>query len=225
MFVKVPGVLEEAEVRGLVARLSAEGAPFEDGRATATGPAARAKHNLQLAASADGAAEMRDVVLRGLARSERFRQVALPKIVMPPVFNRYDVGMQYGAHVDAPTTRGGEPVRLDVSVTVFLSDPTRYDGGELVIETLTGGIGIKLAAGDAVVYAASTLHRVAPVRAGTRLAAITWVRSMIRDPAQRELLCELELARASLEQKAEGARAELDLLSKTYTNLVRMWSD
>ncbi len=225
MFVKVPAVLEPSEARDLATRLAAEGTPFEDGRATATGPAARAKQNLQLAPSAPHAAEMRELVLRGLARSERFRQAAMPRLVMPPVFNRYDVGMQYGAHVDAPTTRGAEPVRLDVSVTVFLSDPSSYEGGELVVETLTGGIGIKLAAGDAVVYAASTLHRVAPVRAGTRFAAITWARSIIRDPAQRELLCELELARASLEQRAPEARTELDLLGKTYTNLVRMWAD
>jgi PKHD-type hydroxylase len=225
MFVKIPGVLEAGEVSGLLARLTEEGAPFEDGRATATGPAARVKNNLQLGVAATHAGEMRDVVLRGLARSERFRQIAMPKVVMPPVFNRYDAGMQYGAHVDAPTTRGSEPLRLDVSVTVFLSDPASYQGGELVIETLSGGLGVKLAAGDAVVYPASTLHRVAKVTSGTRYAAITWVRSLVRDPAQRELLCELELARKSLEDRVPEARTELDLLSKTYTNLVRMWAE
>ena len=224
MFVKIPGVLEAGEVARVVERL--ENAPFEDGRATATGPAARAKNNLQLAPAAPDAAELRDLVMRGLARSERFKQAVLPKLVMPPVFNRYDIGMQYGAHVDAPTSRGGgEPVRLDVSVTVFLTDPATYEGGELVIETLSGGIGIKLAAGDAVVYPASTLHRVAPIRAGRRLAAITWARSLVRDPAQRELLCELELARATLEQQVPDAGAALELLSKTYANLVRMWTD
>jgi PKHD-type hydroxylase len=150
----------------------------------------------------------------------------MPKIVMAPVFNRYDAGMQYGQHVDAPTSRGGgEPLRIDLSVTVFLSDPKTYEGGELVIETLSGGIGIKLAAGDAVVYPASTLHRVAEVRSGTRLAAITWVRSLVRDPAHRELVCELDVARASLEKKLPEARAELDLLQKCHANLVRLWCD
>jgi PKHD-type hydroxylase len=219
MFVKIPAVLEPSEVSEIARGLGA--ARFEDGRATANGPAARVKNNLQ----ADGGEELRRLVLAGLARSERFRQAAMPKTVMAPVFNRYDAGMEYGAHVDAPTTRGADPVRLDASVTVFLSDPGTYEGGELVIETLSGGIGIKLAAGDAVVYPASTLHRVAKVRSGTRLAAITWVRSLVRDPAQRELLCELDVARASLEKRAPDARAELDLLNRTLCNLVRMWSD
>jgi PKHD-type hydroxylase len=219
MFVKIPGVLEPSEVSEIVLALA--DARFDDGRATALGPAARVKNNLQ----ADGGDELRRLVLTGLARSERFRQATMPKTVMPPVFNRYDTGMEYGAHVDAPTTRGADPLRLDVSVTVFLTDPAAYEGGELVVETLSGGIGIKLAAGDAVVYPASTLHRVAKVRSGTRLAAITWVRSMIRDPAQRELLCELDVARRGLEKRAPDARAELDLLNRTFHNLVRMWAD
>ena len=222
MFLKIERVLESDEVSDIVSKLSA--ATFEDGRATAHGPAARVKENLQLADETVAAA-LRTVVLRGLARSERFRQATMPKVVMPPVFNRYDVGMQYGPHVDAPTTRGADPVRLDVSVTVFLSEPASYQGGELVIETLSGGIGIKLAAGDAVVYPASTLHRVAKVQKGTRLAAITWVRSLVRDGAQRELLCELDVARASLEKRVPDARAELDLLNRTFCNLVRMWAD
>jgi PKHD-type hydroxylase len=84
---------------------------------------------------------------------------------------------------------------------------------------------VKLAAGDAVVYPASTLHRVAPVRSGTRLAAITWIRSVVRDAAQRELLAELELAMTSLESRAPDARSEIDLLRKTHHNLIRMWAD
>src|SRR5262249_6857837 len=155
----------------------------------------------------------------------RFRQYALPKIVVPPVFNRYETGMDYGAHVDAPTTRGGEQLRVDVSLTLFLSDPSTYEGGELVIETLSGGIGIKGAAGDAVAYPSTTLHRVAPVKSGVRLAAITWVRSLVRDAGQREILCELDVAIKSLESRAADARAELDLLRKTHHNLVRMWAD
>ena len=105
--------------------------------------------------------------------------------------------------------RGGEGLRVDLAMTLFLSDPKSYEGGELVIETLSGGIGVKLAAGDAVVYPASTLHRVAPVKSGTRFAAITWVRSLVRDPAQRQLLAELEMAMTSFESRVPDARAEL----------------
>jgi PKHD-type hydroxylase len=223
MFAQVPGVLSPTELATLTERLAS--APFVDGRQTATGRAASGKRNLQMAPDAPGADELRAIVSGALQRSERFRRIAMPKAIATPVFNRYDTGMMYEQHVDAATMRGGDGLRVDLSMTLFLSDPKSYEGGELVIETLSGGIGVKLAAGDAVVYPASTLHRVAPVRSGTRLAAITWIRSVVRDPAQRELLAELELAMTSLESKAPDARSEIDLLQKTHHNLVRMWAD
>jgi PKHD-type hydroxylase len=223
MFVPIPNVLSTEEVSFLVDRLSS--ARFVDGRSSAAGRAATVKNNLQLAPDAEGAQELRDVVSRGLLRSDHLKRIAMPKIVMAPVFNRYDAGMHYEQHVDAPTTRDGVPLRLDVSLTLFLSDPKSYEGGELVIETLSGGIGVKLAAGHAAIYPASTLHRVAKVRSGTRFAAITWVHSLLRDPAKRELVCELELALTKLEERVPEARAELDLLRKTHHNLIRMWTE
>src|SRR6185312_12199329 len=223
MFAQIPQVLDASEVASLVERLAR--APFVDGRTTASGRAAQGKRNLQMDAAAEGADEMRALVANALMRSDRFKRITLPKVVAAPTFNRYDEGMFYEQHVDAPTMRGGEPLRVDVSITVFLSDPKSYDGGELVIETLSGGIGVKLAAGDAVAYPATTLHRVAPVKSGSRLAAITWARSMVRDPAQRELIAELDLAMTKLESRVPDARAELDLLRKTHHNLIRMWSD
>ena len=223
MFAQVPNVLDAADVARIVERLGQ--APFVDGRATATGRAAAAKRNLQLAPDASGADDLRALVARALERSERFRRIAMPKAIATPTFNRYDAGMFYEQHVDAPTMHGPDGFRVDVSVTVFLSDPKTYEGGELVVETLSGGIGVKLAAGDAVVYPASTLHRVAPVTSGTRLAAITWARSLVRDPARRELLTELDMAARNLEARVPDARAELDLLRKTHHNLVRMWAD
>jgi PKHD-type hydroxylase len=223
MFAQVQGVLEPAEIAELTARLAT--APFVDGRTTSTGRAAQGKRNLQMQPDAPGADELRSIVVNALQRSERFRRIAIPRAIAAPVFNRYDAGMLYEQHVDAATMRGGDGLRVDVSMTLFLSDPKSYEGGELVVETLSGGIGVKLAAGDAVVYPASTLHRVAPVRSGTRLAAITWIRSVVRDAAQRELLAELELAMTSLESRAPDARSEIDLLRKTHHNLIRMWAD
>jgi PKHD-type hydroxylase len=199
--------------------------PFADGRGTASGRAAQGKRNLQMQADAPGADELRAIVIKGLQRSEHFQRIALPKAIAAPVFNRYDAGMFYEQHVDAATMRGGDNLRVDAAVTLFLSDPKSYDGGELVVETLSGGLGVKLVAGDAVVYPASTLHRVAPVKSGVRLAAITWLRSLVRSAEQRQLLAELDLAATSLETKAKEARAELDLLRRTHQNLVRMWAD
>ena len=115
-------------------------------------------------------------------------------------------------------------MRTDLSVTVFLSDPEDYDGGELVIESAAGEQDVKLAAGDAVVYPTTFLHRVAPVTKGERLAAVTWVRSLVRDAAKREMLFDLETARHALFERL-GKTPELDLLAKTQSNLLRRWAE
>lgn len=127
--------------------------------------------------------------------------------------------MEYGAHVDDALMNG---IRSDVSFTLFLSDPATYEGGELVIETSSGEDDIKLPAGSMIAYPSSSLHRVAPVTRGTRLAAVGWARSLIRDAGRRELLFDLDTARQSLFAR-EGKTAEFDLLSKTSANLLRMW--
>jgi PKHD-type hydroxylase len=133
------------------------------------------------------------------------------------LFSRYQPGHAYGPHVDDALMEG---LRTDAAFTLFLSAPAAYDGGELVIETSAGEEGFKLAAGSLVSYPASTLHRVAPVVSGERLAAVGWVRSYIRDPGHRELLFDLETARRALFDR-EGKTREGDLLAKCAANLVR----
>lgn len=129
--------------------------------------------------------------------------------------------MAYGSHVDDALMGG---MRTDVSFTLFLSEPDTYDGGALVIETSAGEDDVKLPAGSLVAYASTTLHRVAEVTRGARLAAVGWARSYIRDPAQREVLFDLDTAHQSLFQKS-GKTPEFDLLSKTSANLLRMWAE
>jgi PKHD-type hydroxylase len=133
--------------------------------------------------------------------------------------------MTYGEHVDDPIMGSTGPrFRSDVSMTIFLNPPETYDGGELAIRTPFGEQRVKLPAGDAVVYPSSSLHRVTEVSRGERLVALTWIQSYVRDPAQRELLYELNLAREHLLKSApdDAATAYLD---RSYANLVRMWSD
>ena len=144
-----------------------------------------------------------------------------PKALTPLMFSRYEKGMQYGSHVDDALMQG---MRVDVAFTLFLSDPESYRGGELIIESAAGGDGVKLPAGSLIAYPATSLHRVADVTRGERLAAVGWARSFIRDPAQRELLFDLDTARRTLFAR-EGKSAEFDLLSKSLANLVRMWAD
>ena len=133
--------------------------------------------------------------------------------------------MHYGNHVDDPVM--GPPnqrYRSDISITIFLNEPDAYDGGELVISTAFGENKVKLGAGDAVLYPSSSTHRVAEVTQGERLVAVTWLQSTVRDPARREILFNLAQAREKLIETSPGS-SELELLSNSYCNLVRMWSD
>ena len=150
-----------------------------------------------------------------------FGLAARPKALSPLLFSRYDTTMHYGSHVDDALMNG---MRTDVSFTLFLSDPKDYDGGELVIESAAGEETFKPAAGSLVAYPATSLHHVAEVTRGTRLAAVGWARSFIRDAARRELLFDLDTARRQMFAR-EGKSAAFDLVSKSAANLMRMWAE
>lgn len=209
---------ELAQLREQLSKLN-----FVDGRATAGWHARLVKHNTQ-AEPGPALAALQSLVDGALRRHPVFELAARPRRMRPPLFSRYEDGMEYGAHVDDAVMGGGEPLRTDIAVTVYLSDPESYDGGELITDGSGGEQSFKLPAGCAVVYPASTLHRVAPVTRGVRLAAVTWVQSLVRDPARRELLFDLDTARRSLFAR-EGKNEEFDLLSKSFANLMRMWAE
>ena len=195
-------------------------AEFGDGRETAGWAAARVKHNEQ--ARIDVTLEDLQAELTArLGANQVFDLSVRPKRFLKVRFSRYRQGHAYGRHVDNAIMDGG---RTDVSFTLFLTDPDTYDGGELVLETAAGEDAIKLPAGSVLAYPSTTLHRVAEVTRGERLVMVGWVRSYVRDQAQRELLFDLETARRSLFDKS-GNSAEFNLLSKVSANLVRMWSD
>jgi PKHD-type hydroxylase len=165
------------------------------------------------------------ILMGNLYNSTMFRSAALPLRVAQPFFARYGKGMTYGYHIDDPVMGGDmQKFRCDVATTVFLNSPDEYEGGELFVQTPFGNQTVKLPAGDAVVYPASSLHKVAEVTKGERIVAVTWIQSMVRDPAKRELLYELNLAREKLIQTApkDDTTAQVD---HSYTNLVRMWSE
>jgi PKHD-type hydroxylase len=165
--------------------------------------------------------QLRESLAAKIAANPLFRLVARPKSLSPLILSRYESGMAYGSHVDDALMNG---VRTDVSFTLFLSDLDTYDGGALVIETSGGEEDVRLPAGSLVAYPSTTLHRVAEVTRGARLAAVGWARSFVRDPAKRQLLFDLDTARQSLFQR-HGKTAEFDLLSKTSANLLRMWAE
>ena len=223
MLLRIPSVLDRSEL-DVVQRMLA-GAPFVDGKLSAGLAAKRVKHNLEVDRNARELEQLNNLVMGKLVQHPVYRSGALPLRVAAPYYARYTPGMQYGDHVDDPVMGAdGTLYRSDISITVFLSDPAGYDGGELVINTPFGEQQVKLPAGDAVMYPSSSLHRVAKVTRGERLVAVAWLQSLVREPARRELLHELNSVRERLLANTPETE-DAKLINKTYVNLVRMWGD
>ena len=202
-------------------------ATWQDGRRTAGHVAALAKANQQLPLDSPLAQELGTTILTALGKSALFQSAALPSRILPPRFNRYEAGEHYGFHIDnAIFNAGGDQprIRADVSTTVFLSNPDTYGGGELIIQDTYGEHPIKLPAGHAVLYPATSLHRVAPVTSGVRHAAFFWTQSLIREDCQRSLLLEQDLAIQKLIQQ-QADPAVIAQLTGIYHNLVRRWAE
>jgi PKHD-type hydroxylase len=219
MFKLLDNLLGPNELKRLQTLLAT--ATFGSGAATAGKAARNVKDNLQAVADQPGMEEARSLVGAALGGSEAFRDHAFPQRMVPPLFSRYEPGMRYGEHTDNAVMGN---VRTDLAMTLFLTPPDAYDGGELVVDVDRDSRSFKLAAGSAVVYLASSLHRVEPVTRGTRLAAVTWVQSSVRDPTQREILIDLGTALRFVRARAPNTRETLSL-AKARANLLRMWSD
>jgi PKHD-type hydroxylase len=223
MLTRIPDVLSAEELNS-IRQVMAEG-EYADGRVTAGSRARRVKDNLQLHKGDPSARELNDVVLGALWRSRLLRMAALPKRIQRPLFSRYREGMRYGQHVDdALMKQSGDSVRTDLALTVFLSDPATYDGGELLMQSPYGEVDVKLPMGHAVLYPASTLHQVRPVTRGERWAAVTWLESHVREPAKREILFDLDAIKMALAQSRPD-EPETELAHKTYSNLLRLWAE
>jgi PKHD-type hydroxylase len=223
MLLLLPAVLKADELALVRALLAA--ARFVDGRLSAGAAARRVKHNEEMDPAAQDLERLNRVVMGGLARHPVYRAGALPLHVASPLYARYRPGMTYGDHLDDPIMGAdGVKYRSDVALTVFLNPPDEYEGGELVIRSSAGEQVVKLAAGDAVLYPAGSIHHVSPVTRGERLVAVTWVQSLVRDAGRRELLYGLNAAREKLLRDAPEA-AETAQVNAAYLNLIRMWSD
>jgi PKHD-type hydroxylase len=230
MMVRIPDLLTQdqvAQMRGLMAK-----ADWVDGKVTAGSQSGQAKHNLQIPENSPAARALGDVILSALGRNELFTSAALPLRVFPPLFNRYDGGMSFGAHIDnairvvKPSLGTGAPIRVrtDLSATLFLTDPADYDGGELVIEDTYGEHRVKLPAGDMVLYSATSRHHVTPVTRGSRWSSFFWIQSMIRDERARQMLFEMDGAIQNLRRQV-GDGSDIVTLTGLYHNLVRRWAD
>ncbi|NUT15564.1 MAG: Fe2+-dependent dioxygenase [Cupriavidus sp.] len=227
MLLRVQGVLTPQEVKEANAILAK--APWEDGRLTAGSQSAQAKNNEQLREDCDETRGVQQLLLRGLERHQTFFSAALPKQISPPLFNRYGgAANAFGNHVDSAVRylrNGAGRVRTDVSCTLFLSDPSDYEGGELVIEDTYGEHRIKFAAGDLVLYPGTSVHRVEPVTRGARVASYFWIQSMVRSDEQRRLLFDMDNHLRHLRSRFGETDPGVIGLTSTYHNLLRMWLD
>jgi PKHD-type hydroxylase len=201
---------------------------WASGQITAGPQAAQAKNNQQLPEDAAHLPALRRLVLSALNRNALFFTAALPLKILPPFFNRYGgASNHYGWHTDNAMRRaldGSGYVRADVSATLFLNDPDEYEGGVLTIEDTFGNHGVKLKAGSLVVYPSSSIHQVSPVTRGERLACFMFIQSMVRDPGQRRLLFDMDMALLDLREQL-GETDAVVRLTGAYHNLLRRWAD
>lgn len=224
MLLHIPGILDQAQVRAI--RQALDQATWTDGRETVGPQGAKVKRNLQLPDASPLRAELGRIVLDALAKHPLYHAATLPLRTLAPRFNRYEGGGQYGFHVDGAVMSlpNGEQLRSDISCTLFLAEPDEYDGGELIISDTYGEHDVKLPAGDAIIYPSSSLHRVAPVTRGARIASFFWVQSLIRDDGKRRLLFELDASIQTLTQTQADPQALLQLTG-VYHNLLRQWAE
>ncbi len=225
MILDIPDVLSPDQLTK--ARSILEAAAWVDGKTTAGHQAVHAKDNLQLPVDSPAALEVGDMILRALSANPLFTSAALPLHILPPMFNRYSGGQQFGTHVDGsvrviPGT--GHRIRTDLSCTLFFAGPDEYDGGELIIEDTYGAKSVKLPAGHMVLYPSTSLHHVKPVTRGARLCSFFWLQSMIREDSRRSILFDMDIAiqRLAAEQPTHASVVQL---TGVYHNLLRQWAE
>ena len=226
MLICIPDVLSKVDVAEFRAVMDA--VDWEDGRSTAGAQSAQVKNNEQLPPDGDISRRLGERVIKALAANPLFVSAAIPRQIFPPLFNRYGIGQHFGVHVDN-AVRGdhltGTRIRTDLSVTLFLSEPDEYDGGELIVEDYYGSHEVKLPAGHLVLYPATSLHTVTAVTRGVRVASFFWLQSMIRDAHARSMIFDLDHAIQALVERLGRNDPEVVKLSGLYHNLIRYWAE
>jgi len=225
MLLEIPNVFtaeEAAKIRQTLAQ-----ANWVDGKVTAGYISAQVKQNAQLAQDDPLAGQIGNLIIQRLTQNPVFMSGALPRRILPPLFNRYEGGQAFGFHVDNSVRKfpdAAERMRTDLSATLFFSEPQDYDGGELIIRDTFGERSVKLAAGSLVLYPGTSLHKVTPVTRGARISSFFWIESMIREDSQRALLFDMDIAVQRLARDDPDHPSVVELTG-VYHNLVRRWAD
>lgn len=220
MLLKLHNALSPQDLAAI--RMALDSVQFVDGAVSGKGSL---KNNLQSAQGNPGLQEATRKIVGAITSRQEFQAYALPRQVNM-IFNRYESGMFYKTHMDAALMGGADrqPMRSDISFTLFISEPTEYEGGELVIQTPLGEIRAKDAAGNAVVYPSNMLHQVEPVTGGARVAAVGWVQSLMRHSYQREMLFDIERLRLDIARDHPDS-AYQERVDRIKENLMRAWAE
>lgn len=226
MLIEIPKIFTKVEVTKI--RKMIDNADWVDGNQTSGTQAALAKNNKQLDINGKTRDEIGSLILSRLGIHNIFLSAALPKTVLPPLFNRYDIGDGFGIHIDnsiRPIPNTNVRIRADLSMTIFFSEPDEYDGGELTIETQYGAQSVKLEAGNGILYPSTSLHKVTEVTRGSRISSFFWMQSMVRDEHERALLFDLDQTIQKLVIEKGNSNPEVIRLTGIYHNLIRKWAD
>jgi len=226
MLICIPDVLSKNDVADF--RRIMDAAEWEDGRSTAGAQSAQVKQNEQLPPDSEIARRLGERIISALTANLLFISAAVPLRIFPPLFNRYGPGKFFGEHVDN-CIRGdnltGMRIRTDLSITLFLSEPDEYDGGELIIDDYYGSHTVKLPAGHLVLYPSTSLHMVTPVTRGVRVSSFFWLQSMIKDTHARRMTFDMDNAIRELVARLGRNDPEVRKLTNIYHNLIRYWAE
>jgi len=205
------------DITGLIAK-----APYEDGKNTASDGAREVKDNLQMDMKSSEYIGIQQILLTAINQNELFRNAIFPKNIYLFLVSKYITGNGYGWHVDSPLM--GNMMRTDIAMTIFLNDPSEYEGGELELSTPTGNILYKLDKGDAICYPCTQVHRVRELKGGERHVAVTWIQSLVKETEERSILNDLRQVINGLSSSGSN-KPELNILQQNYSNLLRKWSE
>lgn len=222
MVAVIEGLLTKDQVQKIAQKLL--GSSFVDGTMSGGPLGKEIKKNTQMSPQSPEYRELSQLVMTAMRQNDEIAVNAMPRRILSPIFASYAEGHKYGDHIDAALMGPYPGMRTDLSITIFLNGPDGYKGGELVLQTPFGEQVYKEAAGNAVLYPTHYLHRVNPVTKGRRMAIVTWIESMVRDPARREILGDLADVMDKLVE-SKGDQQIIGRVEKARLNLMRMWTD
>ena len=216
-YLTCPLLLDE-EIKILKANLSSKNDDWEDGKKTAGSLASKVKNNLQLNRNSDISKKNAGFIVNKLLTNKLIKSFALPKKIHGIMFTKSTKGMKYGRHIDNAYMSSG---RADLSFSIFLNKKNSYGGGELVVENINTENKFKLNEGEIVIYPSTYLHSVAEISSGERLVCVGWIESYVKSIEEREYLFDIDAGARGILSK-HGRSDELDLIFKSYSNLLRV---